>query len=110
MIKVYSFHHFNGESKMPRRDVTAKLGNMRKPVSWTVYPRSSETEDIIVQADGRIGTFSPETGAGLLNLKGQYFKHLSPSMGAVKYQFPADFVEACKAASPVKGDAPIELL
>ena len=85
------------------KNVTAKLSKMRKPQSFTIYPRSTSTSDndIIVQSDKSIGKFNPETGEGVLNTKGSYFPHLA---FALPFQFPADFVQACVEAQPRSGD------
>lgn len=90
---------------MPRPIVTAKLGTMRKAREWTVNPPVAGREgQIIAQADGAICCFDPNTRKGVLNQKGEYFVHLSPGTGAVPYEFPQDFVDACIAAQPKPGD------
>lgn len=89
---------------MPR--LKAKLGKMRKEQEFSVYP-ATEDGQIIVQSDKAIGQFDPATGLGVLNSKGsnsKYFAHLTEFMGAEPYQFPLEFVEACKATQPKKGD------
>ena len=82
------------------KEIEGKFLKMRKPQSFIVYPRKDENEPITVQSDKSIGQFDPATGKGKLNVKGCYFHHLI--LGAVDFQFPADFVEACKAQKPVK--------
>jgi hypothetical protein len=87
--------------------ITAKLGNMRKPQEFSVYPFNDGDRTITVQSDKSIGQFDPITGKGVLNSKGsnaKYFMHLSPSYGAVPFDFPLDFVEQCKAKQLKKGD------
>src|SRR5574343_396279 len=93
------------------KTVTAKLSGMRKAQEFTVYPRPSNVGEaynlITVQSDRAIGQFDATTGVGRLNWKGsnsKYMVHLSATMGAEEYTFPADFVEACKAAQPKPGD------
>jgi hypothetical protein len=79
---------------------------MRKAQEFVVYPHK-EGENVTVQSDKAIGRFDPATGAGLLNAKGsgaKYFVDLNPAMGAIPYQFPAEFVKACMEAAPKKGD------
>jgi hypothetical protein len=79
--------------------VVGKLATMRKPQEFSVHPYGRE--DLIhVQSDKSCGVFDFKTGLGLLNMKGSYFAHLSPTMGAKTFQFPADFVAACLAACP----------
>ncbi len=85
------------------KSVSAKLGNMRKPQSFVVYP-GKEGEDLIVQSDKSIGQFNRETGKGILNTKGCYFLHLTKLLGAQEYQFPMEFVIACVLAQPESGD------
>ncbi len=80
---------------MSFRNVTAQLGNMRKPQEFTVYPKTGDGR-IIVQSDKSIGQFDPETGKGVLNTRGCYFPHLSGALGAQEYDFPDDFVEKCR--------------
>lgn len=87
------------------RQVKAKLGKMRKEQEFSVYPAQQDGQ-IIVQSDKAIGAFDPETRKGVLNAKGsnsKYFAHLNPMLGAEEYEFPVEFVEACKAAQPRKG-------
>ena len=86
-----------------RNLVTAKLGNMRKPQEFIVYPRS-DRENIIVQSDKSIGSFDAKTGIGVLNTKGCYFPHLQRFCGAVPFTFPTDFVAQCIANEYEKGD------
>ena len=83
------------------RTVTAKLDTMRKPRRWSVM--AQDDGRILVQADNGIGMFDPATGRGLLNIRGQYFPHLHPSMGAKVYVFPADFIAECRAALDANG-------
>lgn len=85
--------------------IKAKLGNMRKEQEFTVYPQN-DPEIVTVQSDKSIGQFfitGENKGKGLLNIKGSYFPHLSPNMGAISYTFPEDFVEKVIAAIPKKG-------
>jgi hypothetical protein len=78
------------------RTVEAKLGTMRKARRWTVNRRDDGL--IVVQAEGAIGAFRPDTGRGLLNVRGGYYVHLAPSLGAKPFTFPPEFVAACIAA------------
>ena len=78
--------------------VKGKLANMRKPQEFIVQP--VDDGSIMVQSDKSIGQFDFRTGKGVLNTKGSYFPHLSRALGAVEYEFPADFVKAALAACP----------
>jgi hypothetical protein len=85
---------------MAIKKVTAKLGKMRKPQEFVVYPKSEgDRGRLKVQSDKSIGIFDPSTGEGLLNIKSSY--HFT---GAEPFTFPKEFVEECIAAQPKKGD------
>jgi hypothetical protein len=87
------------------RRFSAKLGKMRKPQEFIAFASSSnDRTDIIVQSDKSIGRLDPNTGKGVLNIKGCYFIHLSKFMGAEDFDFPSDFVEQAKAACFKPGD------
>lgn len=89
------------------RHITAKLGTMRKAVEWTVYPRKSATESVIIQSDHRIAEFDPATGAGWLSANkpnGAYFMHLNKFLGATEVTVPREVIEAALAAAPKTGD------
>jgi hypothetical protein len=83
------------------RRFTAKLGKMRKPQEFVAFTNGSQ---ITVQSNKSIGSFDPETGEGILNIKGCYFIYLNPILGAEKFQFPPEFVEMAKNACFKKGD------
>lgn len=86
--------------------ITAKLGNMRKPQDFIVYP-IEEGQDVVVQSEYAIGKFNPTTRVGLLNCKGKthkYFLHLNKMLGAEDYVFPTDFVQQTLDAAPKSGD------
>ena len=85
------------------RCITAKLGNMRKPQEFIVYPTSNQG-NVIVQSDKSIGAFDAKTGEGMLNTKGCYFVHLNRQLGAKPYTFPTDFVVKCIAKQFEAGD------
>lgn len=84
-------------------DVTAKLGNMRKAQEFVVYP-PREDGKIMVQSNKSIGLFDPDTGKGILNIKGSYTPYLHPATGAKPYDFPQEFIDECKKKQPQKGD------
>lgn len=87
---------------MAIKHVTAKLGTMRKPQQFTVT--RTDQSNYIVQSDKSIGMFDPVTRVGLLNQTGHYFPHLSPALGAKRYEFPPDFVQECQESRVLKGD------
>lgn len=78
--------------------VRGKLAGQRKARDWTVQP--VDDGSIIVQADGAIGQLDFRTRRGVLNVKGEYFPHLSPALGAKPYEFPAEFVRLALEACP----------
>jgi hypothetical protein len=89
--------------------ITAKLGNMRKAVDWTVYPRSTNDDNakVIIQSDKRICEFDPETGEGLLSSgKGGHpgFHMLMPIMGAKAVSVPREVINAALGGQPKTGD------
>lgn len=91
--------------------IEAKLGRMRKPQTFVVYPPKiddpTKPVSIIVQADSVIGQFDPATRQGVLNTKGSNskgFAHLTSFLGAEPYEFPQEFVNQVLDALPHKGD------
>jgi hypothetical protein len=91
--------------------ITAKLGNMRKPAEWVVYPvrtnQPAEDTNLLIQSDTRIASFDPATGKGMLSKakpNGAYFLHLTKFMGATEITVPADVIAAAIAAQPKSGD------
>lgn len=88
------------------KTVTAKLGNMRKAVDWTVYPPSA-SGTVVIQSDHRIAQFDPVSGKGWLSAhkgSGAYFPHLFAALGATVITVPADVIAAAVAAQPQSGD------
>jgi hypothetical protein len=83
------------------KTVTGKLGNMRKPDSWVVYPVSPDAPDMrIIQCDKRIARIDLNTGKALLSDgKGTYqtVLKLSPQLGAVIVDCPQDMLAELKA-------------
>lgn len=75
-----------------RGRVSAKLGKMRKPQEFVVYPVKEGERTITVQSDKSIGRFDTVTGKGVLNTRGQYFVHLAV---AQPFEFPKEFVHQC---------------
>jgi len=82
-------------------EVSYKLGSMRKPQGFVVF--EDESGDMIIQSEKSIGRIGKD-GKGILNIKGCYFMHLAKFLGAVDFEFPADFIEKCKAVCYKKGD------
>jgi hypothetical protein len=87
--------------------ITAKLGNMRQAVEWTVYPEKKDGR-IIIQSSKRIALFKNDgTNKGLLSKhqsSGAYFMHLSPMCGAEVVDVPQDVIDAAMAVQPKSGD------
>lgn len=74
--------------------VFGKLGNMRKPVEWTVMP-GEWSENVIIQSANRIAKIHKASGkAWLSNGKGghQGFIKLMPYLGAVEVEVPEEFM------------------
>lgn len=80
--------------------VSAKLGNMRKPQSFSVMTTSGG--QLMVQSEKSIGQFDPATGKGRLSVKGNDF--ISLSLRGTPFEFPEDFRAACVAAVAKQGD------
>lgn len=51
------------------KTITLKLGNMRKPQEFVVYPYKNGQEKVSIQSDGRWATIEVATGKGLINSK-----------------------------------------
>lgn len=79
------------------RQVFGKLGNMRKPVEWTVYPSRKQGERVvIIQSDKRIAAVNLDTGDTVLSDgKGGHpgFLKLSTLLGATKCMCPSELME-----------------
>ena len=89
--------------------ITAKLGNMRKAVEFTVCPAVSGHEDdtITIQSDKRIAMFNVNTGEGVVSDgKGGHpgFHKLSKVFGAIDIKVSQDIIDAAMAGQPKKGD------
>lgn len=90
-------------------EITAKLGNMRKAVKWTVYPHVTghESNEVMIQSDRRIAKFNTETGEGFVSDgKGGHpgFYKLLPMAGARPVTVPQEVIDAALAAQPKSGD------
>lgn len=85
---------------MSFKNITCKLGNMRKPAEFVLYPQKADAPDeVIIQADKRIAKVNMATGKAMLSSgKGghQGFMALSPVMGAVEVDVPADVIAKLK--------------
>lgn len=87
--------------------ITAKLGNMKKAVEWTVYPASKDSDDITIQSDHRIAQISVKHKRAWLSVhraNGAYFVHLLPALGATVVPVPDEVITAALAAQPKSGD------
>lgn len=89
------------------KQITAKLGNMRKAQEFIVYPASKlldESTKITIQSDKRIAQFDTVTGEGKLSVQrpnGAYFHDLFFGTDVV---VPQDVIAAALAAQPKSGD------
>lgn len=91
--------------------ITAKLGNMRKAVEWTVYPAQKDGR-VVLQSSTRIAAFggpdgSIPPGKALLSKRhpgGAYFVHLSPMCGATLVDIHSTVIEEALEAMPQSGD------
>lgn len=89
------------------RRVTFKLGNMRKPADWVVYPAGGVDGKIVVQSATRIAEFHPVTGEGVLSkacANGAYFIHLNRALGATAITVPPEVIALVREAQPKSGD------
>lgn len=84
--------------------IKAKLGRMRKPQEFVIYPKQDDPGHIIIQSDKSIGRFDRNTGKGVLNTRGCYFVHLNKILGAEPYEFSMEFVRMCEEIQLGKGD------
>jgi hypothetical protein len=87
-----------------RGRVSYQFKGQRKPQEYVVYPYQGDGK-LKVQADSVIGYFDFKTRKGLINKKGsnpKYNVHLSPALGAEPFEFPQDFVDACKSICGIK--------
>jgi hypothetical protein len=92
------------------KNVSGKLGNMRKSVSWVLYPQKADKPHlVIIQSDKRIAEVNLDTAKAMLsdgNGGHPGFMKLSPALGAKQVEVPADLLAAIKAhvATNVEGD------
>ena len=90
--------------------LSLKLGNMRRPQDFVVYPNRSQgapETDLLIQSDKRIARIDLATGEGMLSSgKGGHpgFHTLSPVLGAMPIKVDAETLETLKAAQPKSGD------
>lgn len=89
------------------REITAKLGNMRKAVSWVVYPKTySNNDNFYIQSDHRFCRFDPKTGIGILG------KHTTNSSsvdlmmpGAITISIPKKVIDDVISCQPKSGQS-----
>lgn len=83
--------------------VTGKLGNMRRPADWVVYPRQSdapEDETVLIQCEKRIARVSLKTGKAILSDgKGGHpsVLKLCSALGASVVDCPPDLLSELRA-------------
>ncbi|MCK5616342.1 hypothetical protein KAR91_81525 [Candidatus Pacearchaeota archaeon] len=68
------------------KDVTFKVGNMRKPQSFVVYPYKIGDVSIKIQSDKSCGFFNRKNGKGIMNFKSDKF----PLLEAYGVQYNLD--------------------
>lgn len=84
---------------MSFKQITGRLGNMRKDVEWVIYPRQgvkvagtwAPSDVVIIQSDRRIAAVNLETGATVLSDgKGghQGFLKLQTALGGAQCECP----------------------
>jgi len=82
------------------KNVTGKLGNMRKAVEWVLYPQTAdEPHIVIIQSERRIAQVNLTTGLAVLSTgKGGHngFMHLSPALGATSVNVPPEMLAELK--------------
>jgi len=81
--------------------VIAKFGRQRKPRSLIAFEADGK---IIAQGEDCIFEIDPKNKEAIYNLKGGYFPHLSPLLGAQKGKVPQEFIDALKKVIYEKGD------
>ena len=82
------------------KTIMAKLGKMRKAVSWVVYPRKDD-DFVLIQSDRRIARFDVRTGVGKLSGSHNYPTFLTLSLPGVEdIVVPPDLIAAAVEAAP----------
>lgn len=87
------------------RSVTCKLGNMRKAVEFTIYPRDAGNPVVQIQSDSRIAQINLETGKGVLSKGrpgGAYNIDLLAIRGATAIEVPQQVIDDIKAQGEYK--------
>ena len=86
--------------------ITAKLGNMRKAVSWIVYPNNDCPKLLRLQSDHRCAVINRDTGVGRLSKHvANYprFGHCEMD-GSQSITVDMETVQAAIEAEPKSGD------
>lgn len=86
--------------------IELKLGNMRRPASFIVYPFTEGQTELTIQSDKRIAKVDLTTGKGLLSSGRGHpgFHALSRFLGAIDITLDNDTLEKLKAIQPRSGD------
>lgn len=87
------------------KQVSLKLGNMRKPEEFVVYPRAADSPTVTVQSSHRIGQFRVADGVGVFSAYrsgGAYSIHLS--LGATPVVLDPVVLAEILGAVPNSGD------
>lgn len=92
--------------------VVGKLGNMRKPVEWVIYPAQQPGDRVrLIQCDRRIAAVNLDTGDTVLSDgKGGHpsFQKLSELLGATKCICPSELLEQLRQQPEQSG--PVRIL
>jgi hypothetical protein len=93
------------------KKISVKLGNMRKPENFVVYPRRTNADEndnsLMIQSSHRICKFDATTGVGVLSAyksNGAYGVHLNKLLGAMDVVVPPEVIAAAKESQPRSGD------
>lgn len=92
------------------RQISFKIGSMRKAVDWIVYPpsRTASQNDptLFVQSDKRALSINLTTKKGMLS-KAQTYPGFHSTMkicGATEVDVPDEIIKLCTDAQPQSGD------
>jgi len=68
-------------SMLKVKDITLKVGNMRKPQDFTVYPNGTSEKYIVIQSEKRIAILNKENNRFFINSK----NHNYPMFTTLQY-------------------------
>lgn len=85
---------------------TAKLGNMRQPADFTIYPIQQDDTTILLQSAHRMARIQIASGSGVLSQAVANYpnsQHLYKEKGAMDIQLNPEQFEALKEAAKGRG-------